>query len=894
MNKYDFSIIIFNSNQNNLIRCLKSIERQKYDKDKIEVIIETEKITKEEKKQLENIDLNIILREQKELNIYECYNDAKSICKGSYLNFINTCILYTKKNTLKNIKEITKSYSLICTNIDYLQEETNIRKKYTLSSILNEEIQIENTCGQINLCLESYFINKKLCDKLEFDNKYGDEFKIRYIIELYRIQPTYFNMGKVAITSISPLEDNISENPYQYTKTWYNKSLEIWKDYIEQFSIIPIYIQEIIMYLIYIKFNCNVNDRNKNILKQEELNDFIDITKEILKVLDNNIILQNRIDKEFKVIKHRFKIPKSLKYYFFKLKENKPTSTYISNNTIFDIYVDERFPIMNFSTETINVYAINYINNKLIFDCAASMKDYLDEKDIYIQIKYGDEVIKIEKSNIYNIEKVFGNTYNEKYFFKFEVDLKNEYKDIKAYIIYKNKKYQLNFNYIKVQSRLNNSKRSYWAYKNFILENKIDKIKVSKKSMLKTFKLELLFIISKLINEKDKLRVCKLSFLRLLYYITRPILKHKHIWITFDKLYKAGDNGEYMYQYSLKNKKNIYYIIKKDSPDYKRLKKQNRYHILNYNSLRAKLYSLHAEAILKTHANIYGFCGFNGLARTFITGLFNAEVIEIQHGLTIQDIPEYQNRLVDNIKLYCIASKYENNNISKPEYDYKSAQIKVTGLARYDGLKNDDKKIILITPTWRHSIASPSLQHGTVRGYNNEFKSTDYFKIYNSLINNKTLIECAKKNNYKIKYLIHPTLSNQIEDFDKNEYVEILAASGDVSYETILRESSIMITDYSGVQYDFGYMRKPIIYFHPNELPPHYDNGSMDYENKGFGTITKTINELVSEIKKCVENNCQNEKKYINRADDFFEYDDLNNCKRIYEEIEEFLRRKEN
>ena len=316
-----------------------------------------------------------------------------------------------------------------------------------------------------------------------------------------------------------------------------------------------------------------------------------------------------------------------------------------------------------------------------------------------------------------------------------------------------------------------------------MLKNKISYLTIEKSTTLKVIKAELLYDLSKLKNENNKIRVLKLIGLRFIYYLTRPFYKNKHLWITFDKLYKAGDNGEYIYQYGLKHNKNIYYIIKKDSPDYKGLVKQNKKHILIFNSLKAKLMSLHAEVILKTHANLLGFCGFDGLAREMIRNLFNAEILEIQHGLTIQDIPEYQNRLVDNTKMYMIASKFEEKNIEKEEYGYKKEQIKLTGLARYDGLKSNDKKIILITPTWRHNVASPSIKHGVPRSHNDNFKNSDYFKIYNSLINNQKMINSAKKNEYKIIYLIHPTLSEQLSDFDKNDYVEIIPAAGDMSYE---------------------------------------------------------------------------------------------------------------
>ena len=53
---------------------------------------------------------------------------------------------------------------------------------------------------------------------------------------------------------------------------------------------------------------------------------------------------------------------------------------------------------------------------------------------------------------------------------------------------------------------------------------------------------------------------------------------------------------------------------------------------------------------------------------------------------------------------------------------------------------------------------------------------------------------------------MHPVVSSQIDDYEKNENISIIQAT-EVNYEKILTESSLMVTDYSGVQFDFAYMR---------------------------------------------------------------------------------------
>jgi CDP-glycerol glycerophosphotransferase (TagB/SpsB family) len=97
-----------------------------------------------------------------------------------------------------------------------------------------------------------------------------------------------------------------------------------------------------------------------------------------------------------------------------------------------------------------------------------------------------------------------------------------------------------------------------------------------------------------------------------------------------------------------------------------------------------------------------------------------------------------------------------------------------------------------------------------------------------------------------------------------------------------------MVTDYSGVQFDFAYQRKPIVYYHPNKLPPHYKTGVFDYEKAGFGPVCKEENEIVEELCNYMKNNCKTEKKYIERANKFFYFNDYNNRERIYKACKEY------
>ncbi len=376
--------------------------------------------------------------------------------------------------------------------------------------------------------------------------------------------------------------------------------------------------------------------------------------------------------------------------------------------------------------------------------------------------------------------------------------------------------------------------------------------------------------------------------MRCLYWLTYPVFSRKRIWLTFDKLYKGGDCGEYFYKYMESRRKEGItpaYVIKADAPDRKRLETEG-YRPLIYGTWKQRLFYLHADMVFATHSSVHGFCGFSKWEVRFVQDRLRAVNTCIQHGLSVQDLTLDSNRIVNNNKRYYCASRYEVENLSRPSYDYDPDVLRLTGIPRYDGLVNRDQRQILITPTWRSYIAMPAVM-GAARPYNPDFKKTDYYKIFQALLENEKLAKTAQETGYRVIYLLHPVISSQKEDFRPSGGVELLTAL-DVNYEQILTQSSLMVTDYSGVQFDFAYMRKPVVYFHPPQLPPHYEEGGFCYETQGFGEICTETQQLVDTLCSYMRSGCVLKDFYRARQDDFFAFDDRENCRRIFEDALQF------
>ena len=93
-----------------------------------------------------------------------------------------------------------------------------------------------------------------------------------------------------------------------------------------------------------------------------------------------------------------------------------------------------------------------------------------------------------------------------------------------------------------------------------------------------------------------------------------------------------------------------------------------------------------------------------------------------------------------NPKLIVTSTQLEYESLFDEGYFYGEDVIQLLGLPRYDNLSNENvKKQIVIMPTWRNYIESRE-----------DLLNSEYYKRFNSLINNETLINYCKDKNYSI------------------------------------------------------------------------------------------------------------------------------------------------
>jgi CDP-glycerol glycerophosphotransferase (TagB/SpsB family) len=169
-----------------------------------------------------------------------------------------------------------------------------------------------------------------------------------------------------------------------------------------------------------------------------------------------------------------------------------------------------------------------------------------------------------------------------------------------------------------------------------------------------------------------------------------------------------------------------------------------------------------------------------------------------------------------------------------------------------------------------------------------DFLETEYYRRYLELLNNEKLKKLCEEKGFSVKFYLHREAQRFSDCFFSDNKNLIICKYPEYRVDELLKSSTFLITDYSSIQTDFAYMKKPICYFqfdYERFSKEHYRKGYFDYEKDGFGPAFATADEVVRYVAKRAETGFENPLEYRNREDEFFDLYDTDNCKRNFEAI---------
>lgn len=366
--------------------------------------------------------------------------------------------------------------------------------------------------------------------------------------------------------------------------------------------------------------------------------------------------------------------------------------------------------------------------------------------------------------------------------------------------------------------------------------------------------------------------VCKLILLLITPF--RPELKD--IWLISERGVDARDNGYYFYKYlKTQNKKvNAWFVIDKKSVDY--LKVEPYGNIIQYKSFKHMLFLVASKFQISTHDQ---GCTPDMVVFHYLNKhhLVPGKKIFLQHGIIKDNIKWYHaDEFYTDLFVCSVKDEYEYvlNN-----YGHDKSHIQLLGMCRYDDFDEikQQSKIILFMPTWRNWLN---------RCTNQFFTESKYFQKIEHFLNDEKLGEILIENSYELLFYPHFESQKYIKNFHtKLDNIKICSFE-DYDVHWLLKNSDILITDYSSVFFDMAYQNKPILFyqFDKDEFElNHYQKGYINYEE--FGKVSNTEDELIKTLDEVIKQP-ENE-LYLKKSQEFFFPKTGNNCELLWKAIKE-------
>ncbi len=367
---------------------------------------------------------------------------------------------------------------------------------------------------------------------------------------------------------------------------------------------------------------------------------------------------------------------------------------------------------------------------------------------------------------------------------------------------------------------------------------------------------------------------------RELFYITLARLAsvvffylRRDVWLVAERLgMSAEENGYAFFKYCLDNHKDkkVYYVLNKevevpaDCPEPSR--------VIRRRGLRNFILLLKAESVFFT----------NDPRDALITRqawlLKKVKTIFLRHGVGLYSHGKYLQKRSGNLDVVCCVSEREKKILTATCALKNNRHLRVLGQPRFDDLYNckGSGSYILMSPTWRYELAKKGVK---------SIEGSEFIKRLYEFFEATVLQAFLEENKLKIHFRVHFKLMQFLPNLKLPKNI-ILEDEATVKMKDSLKNSKLLITDYSSIMWDMAYMEKPVILYQFDRAVFLKERSKSSFnmlDEEMFCPIVFDVNSLVSQIKKYFHSDYTLSIEEKEKLFSCFDFDDSLNCQRIFD-----------
>ncbi len=837
-------------------------------------------------------------------SVQDGYNHASALWSGQYVAYIDNYGTYSPK-ALSTVYSLIKSGKVPVFCIRPMRSVPMSEDVPYLDGLAGGTVHLKDTPDTFILFLGAYFLHRKIADKVRFDHTLRFHYDVRFLIDVLMKTYHYVYSERCSYTSSYPCEHDVKRYEPQYSGEFYTKAVDHF--------IIPMlesckgvdFVMYIMMYLMEIKFVLNMDDDYKKVLIGSHVTGFFNSCSRALQYIDDTVILNRRlcmlsgIDEEMPLRFIRMKrndpallpdidivSPKETIVKKYRVSENRIAA--LPLNGEFVCHIDGVL-LSRSKNISADIQILNADSEGMYFDAVLNGCSYLNEDDFSIYAMFNGEKLPVLRSEVYTLTKYFDQAFLKKYAFRFFLPFRDENKiDVASlYFRFHGLTFRMHISFDSIHAKLNDEMKSTYAQ----FGSKV--LTYDKKSKSLVIKQATDSLVA-LCETRLKNEIMTRSGIKARFYYNK-IRKNARLMdknagkkriVLFYEDKGINDNGCLLFRYFCKHPREEftpYICVRRDSPEYRFLIENNYENVLEKGSPKAKTVALAAALLFAEDCDPYDSIGFQEDDTLYLRDMMMARTISAKSYFMTYETAQYNNRLRDNTQLVFCASNREKENLLAPVYDYEDSMIRVAGNALLDAVSAENEKIILIAPGKRKLF----------RIYENSsyyrFTESSFFKAYNGLLSDRSLLDACKEKGWKIAVLMPRSIEKYASLFPENPCLTVYPYN-EQTEAALLARASVLVTDYSDLQYRFAYLEKSVLYFFPQGLPINSEHKGEGIIRNGFGDVLFEKEELCQRLISGMENDFAVTDKYRQRRLTFFGKSEKGNCRRIYEETIRILR----